>query len=56
MGERGSRRAVGGESSYDLSGVDHGAIAPGIRTGREGERSSDVGITHFWCGLMLLKI
>ena len=42
MGEGGGVWAVGGESSHDLSGVDHGAIAPGICTGREGEGSSDV--------------
>ena len=41
MHEGGSVWAEGSESGHDLGGVLDGAIAPGRRTGREGERSSD---------------
>ena len=46
MGELGGVWAEGGEGSHDLGRV-LSAIAVGVDTGREGERSSNHRVTHF---------
>lgn len=54
VGDRGSRRAEGGEGGDDLGGVLDGSIVRGISASHEGGRSSDdTGVTHF-CWLELL--